>query len=168
MEPNVVFVDVLLEMRDLNISHNWAEDLNHCPYIEIDRKWVHTHLCRGQEQTVERINNTIIFSLPQLSNEQLKAHVLVLNSLKNGNTIWMIICGTDKFTLIKVMVQSIIEYSKIIKAVRIMALIGIAVFNIGGATIHHDRVYMQKEDQMSHTDILLVINVRDARWLQGH
>ena len=39
MEPNVVFVeDVLLEMRDLNISHNLAEDLNHCPYIEIDRK----------------------------------------------------------------------------------------------------------------------------------
>ena len=70
MGPNVVFIeDVQLRMRDLDILHNWAEDLDRYSNIEIDRKWVHTHLCRGQEQTVEPIYNTIVFSLHQLSNE---------------------------------------------------------------------------------------------------
>jgi len=90
---------------------------------------------------VEPINNTIIFPLHLLSNEQLKAHDLVLNSLKDGNTIRMIICGgagTGKSTLVKAMVQSITEYSKTTKAVHIMALTGVTTFNIGGATIHHE------------------------------
>ena len=44
MGPKVVFIeDVQLRMSDLDISHNWAEDLDRYLNIEIDRKWVHTH-----------------------------------------------------------------------------------------------------------------------------
>ena len=56
---------------------------------------------------MESVYNTIVFSLHQLSNKQLKAHDLVLNSLKDGSTIQMIICGgagTSKSTLIKSMI----------------------------------------------------------------
>ena len=47
----------------------------------------------------------------------------------------MIICGgagTGKYTLIKGIVQSIIEYSKITKGTHIMAPTGGAIFNIRG------------------------------------
>ena len=83
---------------------------------------------------MEPINNIIVFSLHRLSNEQLKTHDLVLNSNKDGSTIQMIICGagTGKSTLIKAMIQSIIEYTKTIKAVCIMDVTGVATFNIGG------------------------------------
>jgi len=56
---------------------------------------------------------------------------LVLKSLKDESTIRMIICDEQQ-PVSPLLVQSIIEYSKLIKSIRIMAPTGIATFNIGG------------------------------------
>ncbi|KAI3913053.1 hypothetical protein MKW92_038755, partial [Papaver armeniacum] len=61
--------------------------------------------------------------------------------MRVGSTIRLIIsggAGTGKSTLINVIVHLTRELFQNIKVVRIVATTGVAAFNIGGATIHHE------------------------------
>ncbi|KAI3883779.1 hypothetical protein MKW92_019059, partial [Papaver armeniacum] len=65
----------------------------------------------------------------------------VRKSLNEGLSIRLIVsggAGTGKSTLINAIVRSTRELFGNDKAVRIMAPTGVAAFNIGGSTIHHE------------------------------
>ncbi|KAI3899201.1 hypothetical protein MKW92_016431, partial [Papaver armeniacum] len=68
-------------------------------------------------------------------------HDIVLHSVRTSSTIRLIIyggAGTGKSTLIHAIVRSTREIFRNDKSVRIMAPTGVAAFNIGGATNHHE------------------------------
>ncbi|KAL2462147.1 ATP-dependent DNA helicase [Abeliophyllum distichum] len=133
--------DVELGLRDFDTSHNWGECLERYPNIDIDRKFIHNHLGVTDDCNSELANNIVLVPLTHLSAQQRMAHDLVLASLHEQRPIHLIIsggAGTGKSTLINAIVHSAFILFHSNKAVRIMAPTGVAAFNIGGATIHHE------------------------------
>ncbi|KAL2499053.1 ATP-dependent DNA helicase [Abeliophyllum distichum] len=133
--------DVELGLRDFDTSHNWGECLERYSNIDIDRKFIHNHLGVTDDCNSELANNIVVVPLTHLSAQQRMVHDLVLASLHEQRPIHLIIsggAGTGKSTLINAIVHSTFILFHSNKAVRIMAPTGVAAFNIGGATIHHE------------------------------
>ncbi|KAI3949439.1 hypothetical protein MKX01_000087 [Papaver californicum] len=115
-----------------------SEGFQQYPSINDERRFTHT---LGQTAQEEHSNTGPNISLTILSNQQLAALDLVMHAVRERSTIRLIICGgagTGKSTLINAIVSSTRELFGNDEAVRIMAPIGVAAFNIGGATIHHE------------------------------
>ncbi|MCL7028611.1 hypothetical protein MKW94_002558, partial [Papaver nudicaule] len=139
MAPNFgPLEDIDLGLRSIDIDNDWSEGLQHHPSVDDYRGFT----CSLGRTTQEKHSTTVPdISLPVLSNEQQAAHDLVLDSLRAHSTICLIIsggAGTGKSTLINAIVRSTRELFGNEKSVRIMAPTGVAVFNIGGATVHHE------------------------------
>ncbi|KAF5176526.1 Atp-dependent dna helicase rrm3, partial [Thalictrum thalictroides] len=133
--------NVELGMRDFDISHNWAEGFQRYPNIEAERKFVQNNLRGAQEMGNEVMNDDHFVGPDNLSIQQNKALDLIIKSLQNGMPIQLIVCGgagTGKSTLINAIVKSAATCFGNKKMVRIMAPTGVAAFNIGGTTIHHE------------------------------
>ncbi|KAL2474964.1 ATP-dependent DNA helicase [Abeliophyllum distichum] len=134
-------MDVELGFRDFDTTHNWAEGLYRYPNIDIERKFIHSHLGVGEDSNNELANNNVVVPLTDLSTQQRMAHDLILTSLREQKSIYVIIsrgAGTGKSTLINAIVHSAFNLFNSNKAIRIMAPTGVAAFNIGRATIHHE------------------------------
>ncbi|KAL2523555.1 ATP-dependent DNA helicase [Abeliophyllum distichum] len=133
--------DVELGLRDFDTSHNWGECLEQYPNIDIDRNFIHNHLGVTDDCNSELAINIAVVPLTHLSAQQRMAHDLVLASLHEQRPIHLIISGiasTGKSILINAIVHSAFILFHSNKAVRILAPTGVAAFNIGGATIHHE------------------------------
>ncbi|KAI3973356.1 hypothetical protein MKW92_002224, partial [Papaver armeniacum] len=139
MAPNFRQVqDTDLGSRSLDIEHNWSEGLQNYSSIDDDSRFIHTLGQAAQEKSSLAGQN---IPLTILSNQQHAALDLILQSLRSHSTIRLIIsggAGTGKSTLINSIVRLTRELFGNDKSVRIMAPTGVATFNIGGATIHHE------------------------------
>ncbi|KAI3880712.1 hypothetical protein MKX03_008123 [Papaver bracteatum] len=116
MAPNFgPVVDTELGLRSIDKNHDWEEGFRYFPLTDEDI----VDLSTGPDT-----------SLTVLSDQQKAALDLVQKSLNEA--------GTGKSTLINTIVRSTREMFGNDKAVRIMAPTGVASFNIGGSTIHHE------------------------------
>ncbi|MCL7050153.1 hypothetical protein MKW94_023326 [Papaver nudicaule] len=139
MAPDCMQVDDIdLGLRSYNVDHDWSEGLQHHPSVYDRIRFTHT---LGHSTQEERLAIDPDFSVTVLSEQQQKALDLVLQSLRAHSTIRLIIsggAGTDKLTLINAIVRSTREMFGNNKAVRVMGPTGVAAFNIGGTTVHHE------------------------------
>ncbi|KAI3964480.1 hypothetical protein MKW92_008649 [Papaver armeniacum] len=111
MAPNFrALEDTDLGWRDIDKIHPWSSGLLDNPTIHEKIGFVNT-LRQAVQDTHDSGSST---SFPALSRQQQAAHDLILNSLRSNSTIRNDNC------------------------VRIMAPTGVAAFNIGGSTIHHE------------------------------
>ncbi|KAI3968208.1 hypothetical protein MKX01_018511 [Papaver californicum] len=142
MAPNFVLVgEIKLGLRAHDVIHDWSESFSRYPSINDDRRFVHTLGLAEQEGGEEYLPIHPDVPLISLSRQQKTAHDMVLQSMEAGSTICLIVsgrAGTGKSTLINDIVQSTRQLLRKNKAVRIMTPTGVAAFNIGGATIHHE------------------------------
>ncbi|KAI3934809.1 hypothetical protein MKW98_026217 [Papaver atlanticum] len=138
MAPNFRALEATdLGLRDIDRNHSWSRGLLDNPTIHEKIGFVNT-LRQVVQDTHDSGSST---SLPTLSRQQQAAHDLVLDSLRSNSTIRLIIsggAGTGKSTLINAIVRSTRELFSNENSVRIMAPTGVAAFNIGGSTIHHE------------------------------
>ncbi|RZC87713.1 hypothetical protein C5167_028166 [Papaver somniferum] len=139
MAPNSrVLEDTDLGYREIDLINNWSQGLLDHPSIHEKKGFINTLKQTVQETHSVSGSGT---SLIALSRQQQVALNLVLESLRSESTIRLIIsggAGTGKSTLISAIVHSTRELFGNEKSVRIMAPTGVAVFNIGGSTIHHE------------------------------
>ncbi|KAI3924837.1 hypothetical protein MKW98_031088 [Papaver atlanticum] len=126
-----------LGLRDIDKNHFWSSGLLDNPTIHEKIGFVNT-----LRQAVKVTHDSgLSTSLSALSRQQQAAHGLILDSLRSNSTIRLIIsggAGTGKSTLINAIVRSTRELFSNDNSVRIMAPTGVAAFNIGGSTIHHE------------------------------
>ncbi|KAI3914336.1 hypothetical protein MKW98_014943 [Papaver atlanticum] len=138
MAPNFMALDDTdLGLRNIDTNHFWPRGLLDNPTIHEKIGFVHT-LRQAVQDTHDSGLST---SLPALSRQQQATHDLILDSLRSNSTIRLIIsggAGTGKSTLINAVVRSTRELFSNDYFVRIMAPTGVAAFNIGGSTIHHE------------------------------
>ncbi|KAI3845537.1 hypothetical protein MKW92_047228, partial [Papaver armeniacum] len=128
MAPNFrALEDTDLGLRDIDKIYLWSSGLLDNPTIHEKIGFVNT-LRQAVQDTHDSGSST---SLPALSRQQQAAHDLVIDSLSGG-------AGTGKSTLINAIVRSTRELFSNDNSVRIMAPTGVAAFNIGGSTIHHE------------------------------
>ncbi|MCL7022582.1 hypothetical protein MKW94_006297, partial [Papaver nudicaule] len=139
MKPNFGPVDdVNLGLRSIDVNHDWTEGFRSFPLTEHHIKFTST---LGKDGHVLRSSTGPDTSITVLSDQQKAALNLVQKSLKDGLSIRLIVsggAGTGKSTLINALVRLAREMFGNDKAVRIMAPTGVAAFNIGGSTIHHE------------------------------
>ncbi|XP_026383518.1 ATP-dependent DNA helicase PIF1-like [Papaver somniferum] len=151
MAPNVAPVcDIELGSRTCDLIHNWSEVWSNYPSKDDDRRFVHILGQAEQEESEEYIPNRLDVPLSSLSPQQKEAHDMVLQSMREGSTIRLIIsggAGTCKSTLINAIVHSTRELFQKIKSVRIMTPTGVDAFNIDSATIHHELALSVDKDQ---------------------
>ncbi|KAI3830441.1 hypothetical protein MKX03_018131 [Papaver bracteatum] len=127
MAPNSrVLEDTDLGYREINLIHNWSQGLLDHPSIRDKKGFINTLRKIMHETHSVSISDT---SLIALSRQQQIAHDLVLGSLRSQSTIRLIISGGAGMGK---------ELFGNEKYVRIMAPTGVAAFNIGGSTIHHE------------------------------
>ncbi|XP_026428269.1 ATP-dependent DNA helicase pfh1-like [Papaver somniferum] len=142
MAPNVAPVyDIELGARTCDLIQNWSEAWSNYPSIEDGRTFVHILGQAEQEESEEHVLTRLDVPLSSLSPQQKAKHDMVLQSIRKGSTILLIMSGgadIGKSTPINVIVHSTIALFQKIKVVRIMGPTGVAAFNIGGATIHHE------------------------------
>ncbi|KAL5698787.1 DNA helicase [Ranunculus cassubicifolius] len=134
-------ITIDLGMRDMDITYDWGRGFTNYPNIDDDRKFVRNNLQSHEEENNDASYCPLLIDHNQLSPQQKGAHDLILNSLAQGSTIRLIVsggAGTGKSTLINAIVSSATELFGNKKAVRVMAQTGVAAFNIGGSTIHHE------------------------------
>ncbi|KAI3971141.1 hypothetical protein MKW92_013682 [Papaver armeniacum] len=126
MAPNFrALEDIDLGRRDIDKNHRWSSGLLDNPTIHEKIGFINT-LRQAWQDTHDSGSSS---SLLALSRQQQAAHDLILDSLRSNSTIRLIIsggAGTGKSTLINAI------------SVRIMDPTGVAAFNIGGSTIHHE------------------------------
>ncbi|KAI3893647.1 hypothetical protein MKX03_006225, partial [Papaver bracteatum] len=139
MTPNFgPVVDTEIGLRSIDKNHDLEEGFRCFHLTKEDRAFtsrlgeaVHeVHLSTGADT-----------SLTILSDQQNAALDLVQKSLNEGSSIHLIVSGgvgTGKSTLINTIVRSTREMFMNDKDVRIMSPTGVAAFNIGGSTIHHE------------------------------
>ncbi|MCL7051719.1 hypothetical protein MKW94_027464 [Papaver nudicaule] len=139
MAPNFGPVeDTNLGLRSLDVDHDWSEGILRHPSIESHRNFTHT---LGKAPQEGRSSASPYTSVTILSKQQQAALDLVLHSLRARSCIRLIIsggAGTGKSTLINAIVCSTRAMFGNDKAVRVMAPTGVAAYNIGGATVHHE------------------------------
>ncbi|KAI3858903.1 hypothetical protein MKX03_006972 [Papaver bracteatum] len=127
MAPNSrVLEDTDLGYREIDLINNWSQGLLEHPSIHENKRFINT--LRQTVQETHSISGSGT-SLIALSRQQQVELDLVLESLRSESTIRLIIsggAGTGK------------ELFGDEKYVRIMASTGVAAFNIGGSTIHHE------------------------------
>ncbi|KAI3899770.1 hypothetical protein MKW92_052623 [Papaver armeniacum] len=138
MAPNSrVLEDTDLGYREIDLIHNWSQGLLDHPSIHEKKGFINT-----LRQTVQETHSVSGSDTPliALSRQQKIAHDLVLGSLRSQSTIRLIIRegSRGKSTLISAVVHSTRELFGNEKSIRIMAPTGVAAFNIGGSTIHHE------------------------------
>ncbi|MCL7028421.1 hypothetical protein MKW94_024005 [Papaver nudicaule] len=151
MGPNIAPEDeILLGSRTIDLTHNWSEGISHYPSIHEGRTFAHS-LSKVEQDTVEEyIPPDLDVALSSLSQQQKAAHDIVLRSMETRSTIRLIVsggAGTGKSTLINAIVHSTRQLFGKKEAVKIMAPTGIAAFNIGGATIHHELAIAVEKDR---------------------
>ncbi|XP_026448675.1 uncharacterized protein LOC113348970 [Papaver somniferum] len=139
MAPNFgPSLDTDIGLRSFDLRQNWSEGLQRYSSIADDIRFTHT---MGQAVHEEHSITGLHIASTILSHQQHAALDMVLHSLRTCSTIRLIIsegAGTGKSTLIHAMVHSVRELFRNDKSVRVMAPTGVAAFNIGGATIHHE------------------------------
>ncbi|KAI3929635.1 hypothetical protein MKX01_025803 [Papaver californicum] len=112
-----------------DVEHDWSKGLHHYPLIGDDKRFTHTLEQTRQEEystTGPNVSFTCVFN-----------HTLFIS----GGV------GTGKSTLINAIVRSTMELFGNDKVVRIMTPTGVAAFNIGVATIHHELSTMADKSQ---------------------
>ncbi|MCL7044102.1 hypothetical protein MKW94_009965, partial [Papaver nudicaule] len=126
--------EILLGSRTLDLTHDWSESFSRYPSINKDRRFVHSLGKAEQEASGEYLPTHLDIALSSLSRQQKAAHDMVLQSMREGSTIRLIVsggAGTGKSTLINAIVHSIRQLFGKNKAVKIMAPTGVAAYNIG-------------------------------------
>ncbi|KAI3851247.1 hypothetical protein MKX03_002235 [Papaver bracteatum] len=140
MAPNFrALEDTDLGRRDIDKNHPWSSGLLDNPTIHDKIGFINT--LRQAVQDTHDSDSDSSTSVPSLSRQQQAAHDLILDSLRSNSTIRLIIsggAGTGKSTLINAIVRSTRELFGNDNSVRVMAPTGVAAFNIGGSTIHHE------------------------------
>ncbi|KAI3895203.1 hypothetical protein MKX03_009388 [Papaver bracteatum] len=139
MAPNFgTIVDIELDLRSIDKNHYLEEGFRSFPLTEEDRAFT-SRLGEAGHEVHSSIGTDT--SLTVLSAQQKASLNLVQKSLNDGLRICLIVsggAGTGKSTLINTIVRSTREMFGNDKDVRIMAPTGVATFNIGDSTIHHE------------------------------